>query len=1188
VPSNAQRDASAHRADERELNENCRQLISGRGFRLPIYSASYSSFRAIREGSTIAMWTIQLFGQLALNSQERTITRFRTQKAASLLAYLAFHTRHNAPPNPRELLIEMLWPQAAPEPGRANLSNALSILRHLLEPPGVPPNAVLLADRFSVRLHPPAVTTDVVGFEEAACQLEQDTLSEQERLSLLQQAAHWYAGPLLPGYYDDWIAPQALRLGSLFLQVSAQLVPLLVQTGSLDQALVLAQRATATDPFHEEAHLQLMQVLAALGQASVALREYGQFAKRVQEELEESPSEALRAYARQLQKSKPSATSLVSPMPVAVAGRAPLAADPPARTATNLPLEPSPSGSSRLRGEAFVLLTTTRFFGREAEIKRLHTLLCTPRTRLVTITGAGGTGKTRLALEAAAQLMEAWWERRQPNLSVPQQALFAPLAEVTEAARLLEVLLRALGRTPSTDIGLLEQVKAALAGEPSVLLVLDNFEQLVEEGASQVQGLLAHIPELKCLVTSRQTLQVEGEQEFPLTPLPTAHGVEAGEALLTIPSVALFVDRAQSVRPDFQLTSQNASTVAALCEHLEGIPLALELAAARLQLLSVGRILEQISVNRLDFLSARKRDAVSRHRTLRATLDWSYALLPPSGQAFLMQLGVFRGGWTLEAAETVCQIKQGDTLELLSLLRDNSLLGVADTEEGVRFTLLETVREYACEQLGRTGQLESVHRRHRDYFLALAEEAAENLTGPEQAMWLERLERENANLRAALAWSLEQGERQAPEKQETGDGQTENPSAAECALRQCAALWRFWESRGYWYEGREQLERALHQEGAQAPTRTRADALNRAGVLAQRQGDYEAAKLLYEESLAIRQEIGDRKVIAGSLNNLGNVAKYQGDNIAARAYYEEALVINRAVGNRAWEAINLDNLGNLNCRQGDYGAAKELYEESLTIKKALGDRGGIATSLDYLGSIAYEQGDYRTAKRLHEESLAIRRELGDRQGIATSLSSLGSIAYEQGDYGAAKDLYAESLAIRRELGDKGGIAASHDNLGLVAFEQGDYGTAKKLHEEGLAIRRESKDRWGIAYSLHYLGSVAFQQGDYGAARGLFEESMTIRRELGEKWCIASLLEEFVKLAAQRQPERAARLWGAAEALREAIGTPLPPKERKEYGRQIAALREALGEKGFVAAWAEGQAMMLEEAIAYALETKPPL
>jgi predicted ATPase/DNA-binding SARP family transcriptional activator/Tfp pilus assembly protein PilF len=1110
----------------------------------------------------IPPWTILLLGGLRVEHEKRQITRFRTQKAASLLAYLALHPA----PQPRETLIDLLWPDVEIETGRHNLSNALTFLRHLLEPPGVPPGTVLLADRASVRLSPAAVTSDVVEFERDLDRAEAAALSEAERLALLQQALERYQDPLLPGFYEEWIGSEALRLESRFVQGVVHLVPRLLAAGKREPALLYAQRAVSTDPLSEEATFCLMQALAASGQPGQALRAYRAFAKRLEEELDSQPSPALQRLAAQLGRSDPSRSAATAPQSAppsqAEVALAPLRLHVPGRDEPVLDTPVVGSGSrGRLMGGEFLRRTTTRFFGREEEMARLDKMLSTPRTRLVTITGPGGTGKTRLALEVAAQLAEeAVWEER-----ALWGAVFVSLAELSEAERLFEVMLRALGIVPIPGQEPLEQLAQALVSQSNTLLVLDNFEQLVEAGALLVRDLLAKTEKVKLLVTSRQKLNIEAEHAFHLAPLPLSAGAQTPEEQLSVASIALFVDRAQAALPDFQLTERNAAPVAQLCDYLEGLPLSIELAAARVSVLSPSRILSQVQAGRLDFLATRRRDAVSRQKTLRATLDWSYHLLSEAAQRFLAQVSVFRGGWTLLAAQAVCALSEEETLEMLTLLRDSSLLKVTDTHEGLRFSLLETIREYSQERLRELGEEADVCRRHRDYFAALVAQAEPELAGPEQALWLERLETEHDNLCAALGWC------------ET------DAASAQAHLLLTGALSRFWEVRGYLNLGRGYLSRALSRDECSAPTADRAKALQGAGSLANSQGDFASARVSLEESLTLRRELGDRRGIAASLFNLGLVAYAQGDYAAAKSLYEESLAIRRELGDKAGIAASLFNLGLVAYAQGDYAAAKSLYEESLAIRRELGDRRGIAVLLENLGLVVRSQGDYAAAKSLYEESLAIRRELGYRAGIAGSLDILGNMAFGQGDYAAAKSLYEESLAIRQELGDKVGIAGSLYNLGDMAFGQGDYEAARTLLQESLALFRQT----GHSHLIHVLGLLGHVEravGDYARAAALYQESLQLRREMDNVLFIALSMEDFAGLAArQGQSERAVRLLGAAEALCQTLVRTPPAGDAAEYERTVAAAHTALSEEAFASVWEQGRAMTLEQAVGYALE-----
>jgi predicted ATPase len=684
----------------------------------------------------------------------------------------------------------------------------------------------------------------------------------------------------------------------------------------------------------------------------------------------------------------------------------------------------------------------TSFIGREREMAEVKGLLST--ARLVTLTGPGGSGKTRLALEVAGELLAeyadgVWWVEH----DALQDSALVPQAVAT-----------VLGVREEPGRSLTETLTDYLQPR-QVLLVLDNCEHLVEACATLADTLLRSCPNLSILATSQEVLRLSGGREFPVPPLALPDPDEAlpVEVLSQYEAVELFIQRAQAARPNFVLDQTNASAVTDICVRLDGLPLAIELAAARIKLLSPQAILARLE-DRFKLLRGGARDLPARQRALRATIDWSHDLLDEDEQTLFRRLAVFIGGRTLEGVEAVCSgieeddrlaPLQIDVLDGLASLVDKSLI---QQEEGVdgepRFTMLVTIHQYAAERLEESGEAEALRRRHAEYFLALAEEAEPELTGPEQAAWLERLEEEHDNLRAALRWAEESGE-------------------AETGLRLGGALWRFWDVRGHYSEGRERLAALLALSGASGRMAARAKALNGAG------------------------------------------------------------------------------------------------------------------------NLAWSQSDYAAARSLHEEGLTIRRELGDKRDIALSLNSLGIVARRQGDYAAARSLLEKSLAIERELGNKRGIAMSLNNLGLVAASQDDYAAARSFYEESLTIRRELGDKQGIANSLGNLGEVARDQGDYTAARSLHEESLAICRELGDKLGIAYLLEGFVALAAaQGQPGRALRLAGAAAALREAIGAPLPPTYQAEFERHLETARQALGEEASATALAAGWAMTMEQAIEYAL------
>jgi tetratricopeptide (TPR) repeat protein len=599
--------------------------------------------------------------------------------------------------------------------------------------------------------------------------------------------------------------------------------------------------------------------------------------------------------------------------------------------------------------------------------------------------------------------------------------------------------------------------------------------------------------------------------------------------------------------PGFALSEQNAAAVAQICRQLDGIPLAIELAAARLKLLTVEQIAARLE-DRFRLLTGGSRTALARHQTLRATMDWSYDLLSEPEQALLRRLSVFAGGFTLEEAEAACSdcglriadcgsgkdpsairnppstIRNEEGLDLLGQLVDKSLVLVEEGGETVRYRLLETVRQYARERLRERGEERVGRQQHLRYFLKLAEEGAPELEGPHQGRWLARLEQEHDNLRAALACSLEQ---------EDGD----------MTLRLAGALSRFWLVRGHESEGREWLRKAL-AAGANGAPLARAKALTVAGELALWPGDYQDSQELAEAGLALYRELQDRSGIASALNLLALVAFYQNDYPRARALFEQALGISREIGHRVREANALNGLGMVTGIQGDYAAAWALCEASLAIQRELGDSRGIAGTLNLLGQLAESQGDYPTAQARFEEALAINRAVGNRKWEALNLNTLGEVALRQGEYPAARALCEECLVILRELDSKRIMADALGTLAEVALQQEEYPAAQRYVEESLLIRRASGHRRGIAASLEVGAWLAWAQGE---------------------------------------SRRAARLYAAAESLREALGAPLAPHRRQVYASWLAEAREALGDAAFSVAQCEGRAMSLDEIIAGVLE-----
>lgn len=679
-------------------------------------------------------------------------------------------------------------------------------------------------------------------------------------------------------------------------------------------------------------------------------------------------------------------------------------------------------------------LQFTRFFGRGKELSDLQKLLRpmsneesseSMRSHLVTLTGPGGTGKTRLAIEAAAQAADVF----------EGAVWFVPLADVMDASLLISTIADALNLPRDVSGSSLTSIEELLSRQLSLLL-LDNMEHLLEGGAEQVQELLKRVPSLSILITSRKRMGLPGEQEYSVPPLPVPGGMDNPEGLSVYESVRLFVDRAQAVKPDFRVTNQNAPAVAELCNRLEGIPLAIELAAARAQLMTPVQMLQQLS-NRFDLLVSRQRGVSERQRTLRAAIDWSYKLLSPELQRFFSLLSVFRGGMTVEATEAVCD--QPLALDLLAQLRESSLILTEEGEAGMRFRMMEMLREYAREQLSDEEKKMAAHN-HARYYLEFAERAEPELRGENQAVWLTNLEEEHDNLRAALA-----GERL--EKDDIG---------AESEIRICGALWYFWSIRGHVTEGRRNLENALDRLPADHPawgsSPLRAKGLMGLGALCLDQGDYSKGEKALQASIELWRLSNETQGLATALNLLANAELNQGKTGAAQPLYEEALALFRAIGDKRGASIILSNLGVLAQDAGDTERAAQLLSDSIKLKRTLGNRYGLANSLDSLGSVERDRGGFIQAALLYEEALSIRRELGHRQGIAVSLNNL-AYTYIGTENAAEARLYlAESLTIMEEMKDISGmlecVAITACMMGLI----GDGEAAARLYGAVTALR----------------------------------------------------------------------------------------------------------------------------------------
>ena len=649
--------------------------------------------------------------------------------------------------------------------------------------------------------------------------------------------------------------------------------------------------------------------------------------------------------------------------------------------------------------------------------------------RLVTVTGPGGIGKTRLAVEVASGLVE----------NFPGGTHFVPLSSISDPSLIASVIIQTLGIREAGGQSPLEILKKNLQDSlrAPMLLMLDNFEHLVQ-AAPILAEFLAMGPNLKILVTSRAALHVYGEHEFPVPPLalPDSRSMPSVEVLSQYPAVALFIQRAVAVKPDFELNRENAPAVAEICARLDGLPLAIELAAARIKVLSLSSMRTRLA-SRLQLLTGGARDLPQRQQTLRSAIDWSYDLLSPAEQKLFRRLSVFVRGCTLEGAEAVCDAKGDldlDPLDGMASLVDKSLVQQVEQANGEsRFVMLETIREYAQEKLEASGEDALTKRAHAAYCLVLAEEGSMEQSGAERSQWLGRFALEHDNFRAALEWLTETGE-------------------AEWGLRLGAALFRFWETGEYLAEGRGWLGKLLKLAAAAAPTKARERALFAAGVLAGDQGDYDSADALIRESLDIARQLRDNQGVAVSLNALAAFVRRRGNVAVAQSLFEESLALWRDLGNQKSVAESLSNLANVAKLQGDFARASSLYAECLSIFRELGDRTRVAWSLDYQGDVARDQDDSAAARSLYEQGLAIFRELGDRWGIAGTLADLGSLAREQGDCPTAHSLYRESLKIFQEMEHKRGIARLLECFACLAVVRLQAERALRLAGAAAALR----------------------------------------------------------------------------------------------------------------------------------------
>jgi predicted ATPase/DNA-binding SARP family transcriptional activator len=1168
-----------------------------------------------------AALTIRLFGPFDACLNGRSLPALRFRKSQWLLALLVL--RHGRAVE-REWLSGLLWPETA---DRQALRNSLANLRQSLGPAA---NCLRSPTPHTLSLDLSDAAVDVVAFDAALSRG-----AGEERLgraadrgsprsgpwgrapeASLQEAVALYRGPLLEGCTEDWAFQERQSREHAYLAARERLAALALERGAAGEAERHLRLATAADPLRQSTQRALMEVLAGGGDYAAALLCYRELRVRLHREMNAEPDAETQALFQQLRGEARRRSATRSRVTVHSKERDGGSETRPternAAVSSDLPAAPQPPGSIDRRRHNLPVQRAP-LVGREKEVAQALQLLRRDDTGLLTLTGPGGSGKTRLSLQVAADMLADF----------EHGVFLVGLASIHEPGLVPAAIAQALGVQEAAGTPLVESLKLSLENK-QLLLLLDNLEHLLA-AAPVVPELLASCPRLKVLATSRAPLRLRGEKELPVPPLavppagasgqwPVVREVEHSDSELTTShqplstdltryaAVELFLQRARDVEPDFALTAENAATIVAICRRLEGLPLAIELAAVRLKVLPPQMLLARLE-RRLPLLTGGPRDAPARQQTLRDTIGWSYDLLAEGEKRLFRRLAVFVGGCTLEAAEAVSKpVDSGqwlvdrvgeaegihgtavplvglptnhqplttDLLDGIAALVSQSLLQQEEGPDGEpRFWMLETVREYAIELLIEMEDEAAIRDRQARFYLGVAELAEAGLQGHEQAAWLPRLDAEADNMRAALDWLAKGGQ-------------------AEPALRLAAALGRYWHLRVRFLEGREWLAALLALPGAQTCTAARAAALHAAAVLAWRHGDGAAARAPLEESLSLWRELGNSRGVALCLVWLADILE---DQETAFSLAEESLRLWRELGDQAGLAHALHVLGKTYQIRGQLEEARPLLEESLAIRRAVGDKVYIGQSLWQIGTLHRAQGDPGEAERCFEEALGIARGMGIPGGTLT-LIYLGGLVLDRGDEVRARALLEECVALTRELGNPRTVARPVLFLAEVVQGQGDYPRAEALLQEALILLRKY-GRFGhsaemisqqIAMALSDLGYVAYHQGDPGRARGYFVESLGVLRELDAETDIAVCVAGLAGAAyLAGQPKQAVRLLGAAASRLESCDPRVYRNEKADYARIVAAARAASLAREFAAAWAEGRAMSLQDAVEHALE-----
>ena len=1042
-------------------------------------------------GQQLAPLTISLLGNFEISIGEREIptSRFRLRKSRHLFKLLALAPRHRLH---REQLMELLWPDFDLEAAANNLHQALYAARRALGAQGY-----LLYEDENLSFNPAAsVWVDVDAFEQAVAEARH---GQEPRL--YHAALELYTGDLLiEDLYEEWTLIRRESLRQEYLDLLRELGEIYESRGDCQAGIETLQNLVQVDPTNEAAHTGLMRLYALIGQRQLALRQYQALQKALHRELGIEPDRNSTQLYKDIQSGKFLSIAAIK-----------IATEPPA-TLHNLP---SPLSS---------------FIGREREIiKGVEALEI---ARLVTLTGSGGVGKTRLALRLAEEMVGMYADG----------AWLVELAPLSEPRHVLRVVAEVFGLQEHKD-AIIQQVLLDYLHRKQLLLVLDNCEHLIEACVEVVETILRTCPDIHLLITSREALGITGEMIFyvPSLTSPESNRWISLQHMAEYEAVQLFIARAQEILPDFTVTPANASHICHICQRLDGIPLAIEMAAAMVKVLSPAQIADRLE-DCFQLLTRGSRSALPRHQTLRASIDWSYALLSKEEQILLRRLSVFAGRWTLEAAEAICYDEGASVFDQLSHLVDKSLV-VADRTAGkvIRYFLLEPIRQYTHRKRAEAGELAVWNDRHLDFYLRMAEQDGLGLRSADVVQALEELDKELDNLRSALGWALRDDPEAKPEK----------------GLWLASTLVDYWCVRGHLSEGIEWLEHGLaHLPGEDASlAQIKAKGCFAAGYLALIRTDWNKARRWLEESVILYRSLGNRPDLAVSQSLLGNV-------MAERNWYLPP------------------------SNSAEYEAARILVEESLEIARLSEEKSVLGWVLFWAGSVATYMADYASAYQLFEESVALFQEIGDILYLENCLSSLGAVNLWHENYQRAFSYTKKALEMAQSIKNKPNMMQCLFYLGTCAYYQRNYEQMATYAFQAVEISYEIGSAFGTIFSLRVSGMAELKRGDYPKATKRFLESIEWAYTRGDEYGLLAGVLWLAETAAEMgETSQAARLLGVVDAHLKTFFKELNPWDREEVERLMVQVQSQFDQMEIAAAWAKGSTLPLERVVQEILALK---